>query len=253
MNAQVNRSYRWLFWGLVLLGLSLDQVVKYGVFAWMYDEALSADGLRAEYNVIPGAFDLQVQFTREQFAADSFLTPLQTWGGEAKPHVNRGALYGVGNDQRNLERGRAANRLFAVISTIAALAILWWSRRPTSHRDRLLNISLGLILAGTLGNLYDRLVFDGVRDCLYWYFLIETAIFNVADFCLICGAGLLLLQAFISQPQEAEEAVPQATELATAPDPVQACPGAVYSSGCAEVSAVIHHYDKNHPSPRDGI
>ena len=38
---KAERSYRWLFWGLVLLGLVADQGSKYGVFAWLYPEAES--------------------------------------------------------------------------------------------------------------------------------------------------------------------------------------------------------------------
>jgi lipoprotein signal peptidase len=57
-----------------------------------------------------------------------------------------------------------------------------------------------MILAGTLGNLFDRVVFHGVRDFLYFYWF-EWPVFNVADCLLVCGAGLLLLQAFFA-PQE---------------------------------------------------
>jgi len=57
---------------------------------------------------------------------------------------------------------------------------------------------LGLILAGTLGNLYDRVVFNGVRDFLYFH-LIEWPVFNIADCCLVCGAFLLLAQAFLGR------------------------------------------------------
>ena len=60
--------------------------------------------------------------------------------------------------------------------------------------------ALGLILAGTLGNLYDRVVFNGVRDFLHWNYLFDWPVFNVADCCLVCGACLLLLQAFGRQP-----------------------------------------------------
>jgi lipoprotein signal peptidase len=73
--------------------------------------------------------------------------------------------------------------------------------------------ALGLILAGTLGNLYDRVIFDGVRDFLYFYW-IEWPVFNLADCFLVCGAGLLLLQAFLSQP--ATGSVPAAKNSLTA-------------------------------------
>src|SRR5205823_3497420 len=66
--------------------------------------------------------------------------------------------------------------------------------------DRRLCVALGLIFAGTLGNLYDRLFFGGVRDFLHWYYLVDWPVFNLADCCLVVGAGLLLLQAFQSPP-----------------------------------------------------
>ena len=60
-----------------------------------------------------------------------------------------------------------------------------------------------MILAGTIGNLYDRVVFGGVRDFLMWY-AFKWPIFNVADCCLVCGASLLLLQAlFVKKPASA--------------------------------------------------
>src|SRR2546423_1759241 len=77
-------------------------------------------------------------------------------------------------------------------------------------RHRALCAALGLILAGTLGNLYDRLIFDGVRDFLYFHWF-EWPVFNFADCCLVSGACLLLLQAFLThpvkQPQESKEMV----------------------------------------------
>jgi lipoprotein signal peptidase len=108
--------------------------------------------------------------------------------------VNQGALFGLGKDFAYL-----ANGVFAAVSVAAALAIVVWSRRPATGRDPCLCIALGLILAGTLGNLYDRIVFGGVRDFMHFYW-IDWPVFNFADCCLVCGAGLLLAQAFFSRP-----------------------------------------------------
>jgi lipoprotein signal peptidase len=62
---------------------------------------------------------------------------------------------------------------------------------------------LGLILAGTLGNLYDRILFNGVRDFFHWDYLYNWPVFNVADCCLVVGAGLLLVQAFAKEGAKA--------------------------------------------------
>ena len=65
-----------------------------------------------------------------------------------------------------------------------------------------------------LGNLFDRIVFHGVRDFLYFYWF-EWPVFNIADCLLVCGAAVLLLQAFFtpheSKPQlvAANTAVPE--------------------------------------------
>ena len=46
-------------------------------------------------------------------------------------------------------------------------------------------------------------MFGGVRDFLYFY-KINFPIFNVADCCLVCGAGMLLVHAFFFSPPPAE-------------------------------------------------
>lgn len=183
-----DRSYRWLLWLLVLVGFGLDQCGKYTVFRWLYNE-----GRGGEYVLVPGVFKLYAQYTDELPQAGPFLTTLQTWSGEYLPKVNHGALFGLGNQHHSL-----ANGLFALVSIGAAIAITFWSRRAQTARDFFLCAALGLILGGTLGNLYDRLVFNGVRDFLYFHWF-EFPVFNIADSCLVCGAGLLLCQAFFSR------------------------------------------------------
>ena len=114
-----------------------------------------------------------------------------------RPTVNHGALFGLFGEHKHL-----ANTAFAFISVVAAVAIAYWSLRRSTARDKPLCAALGLILAGTLGNLYDRIVFFGVRDFLHFHIQghFEWPVFNVADCCLVCGAFLLLVQAFWSHP-----------------------------------------------------
>jgi lipoprotein signal peptidase len=186
-------TYRLLLYTLALTGLAVDQASKYGVFAWLE----SAPGNRRE--LIPGAFDLVAQ---RKLGDD----------GSTTLHVNPGALFGLG------QRGEGtANGIFAAISLIAACVILFWSFLPSTARDRRLCIALGLIFAGTLGNLYDRMFFGGVRDFLHWHYLVDWPVFNFADCCLVVGAGLLLLQAFQSQPSAEETSAESASVSSSSP------------------------------------
>ena len=62
--------------------------------------------------------------------------------------LNEGALFGIG-------QGKVW--LFAAFSIVAAIAILYWLFVAGAARDRLLTFALACIMAGVLGNLYDRL------------------------------------------------------------------------------------------------
>jgi lipoprotein signal peptidase len=233
MSTQAPKSYRWLFWTLALVGFALDQGSKYAVFAWLYN-----DGKGDTYGLIPldgrggkGAFYLDAGFTSPPVrdSGEGLLGWLRTLGGDTMPMVNHGALWGMGRPQPG-EEGTGMNTFFAAISLVAAVAIIWWSSRPAARGERWLTVSLGLILAGTLGNLYDRAVFSGVRDFLHWHYPKEPwadfPVFNFADCCLVCGAFLLLLQAFYSQPEAEDKplagqaAAPESSAVPAAPEQV---------------------------------
>ena len=115
------------------------------------------------------------------------------------PRVNHGALFGIGGSKKG-----TANGGFAVVSVLAAVAIVVWGTRAHTARERGLMVALGLILGGTVGNLFDRLVFGGVRDFLYFY-KIDWPVFNVADCGLVVGAGILLVQAILFAPTDEPE------------------------------------------------
>jgi lipoprotein signal peptidase len=190
------RSYRVLLWILALTGLALDQSSKYGIFAWLAEVPTHEHVL---FHTDKGGFQLVAQF--EELPS----------GGRI-PHVNQGALFGFLRDHKTL-----ANGGFALISLLAAGAIIFWSTHKNTARDRWLCSALGLILAGTLGNFYDRIVFNGVRDFLHWNYLFDWPVFNIADCCLVCGAFLLLVQAFATQPVKTEQTAESAVERGSSP------------------------------------
>jgi lipoprotein signal peptidase len=185
------RSFRALLWTLALVGLTLDLGSKYAVFGWL---AEVPDHSFVVWGTRESGFSLTAQFE----SADS-------------PHVNQGALFGIKVPGLT---PRASNYFFAAVSLLAAAAIVAWSFQGSTAADGLLCAALGLILAGTLGNFYDRIVFLGVRDFLHWNYGFDWPVFNIADCCLVTGAGLLLFQTFFLPP--ATEPVKQNPESSPA-------------------------------------
>lgn len=90
-----------------------------------------------------------------------------------------------------------------IISSIAILAIVLYIIFSKS-KSRLLFISLAFILAGAVGNLFDRIAFSYVRDFIKFEFM-SFPIFNVADIALTVGVILLFLYLFISATKEMRE------------------------------------------------
>ena len=87
--------------------------------------------------------------------------------------------------------------LFVVIS-IAAIAFVVHYYRRLEAGQRVLQMALAFVAAGTVGNLIDRLARRYVIDFVDWYWWNRPDLywptFNVADSLLVVGIGLLLLQ-----------------------------------------------------------
>ena len=149
--------------------------------------------------------------------------PLQwLWGADnfvLMTSFNHGALWGM---------GQGLGWLFASLSIVAALGVLYWLFVKGAAQSWWLTIALALIMSGTLGNLFDRLGLHGlvngdgevvyaVRDFLYIR-VINWPIFNLADSYLVTGAIMLLIQSFLLEDDEAgpeQAAVAQQPPLAT--------------------------------------
>jgi len=118
---------------------------------------------------------------------------------EFKLVLNRGAVFGLG----------AGGRWFFIGFTGIAFAVaLWMFARWTTPHEWLTHASIGLVIAGGIGNLYDRVLYACVRDFLHplpgvqYPFGISTPwsgteiwpyVSNVADLWLIIGiVGVML-------------------------------------------------------------
>lgn len=94
---------------------------------------------------------------------------------------NAGAAFGI---FANFDWGRW---LLIVVKIGLILGLLWYyNRLPLEKRFWALRIPMILILAGGLGNLYDRIVLGYVRDMLEFLFF-SFPIFNIADIFVVVG------------------------------------------------------------------
>jgi signal peptidase II len=165
-----------LFYSLAIVGCAADLLTKHWVFQW---------------RGMP-------QASNEWWIWEGYV------GIETA--LNPGALFGM---------GKGFGLVFAGLSILAAAAVLWWINFGRAIRDFTLTVALGCVLAGILGNLYDRLGLwhppgqpeiwrNEVRD---WILLrwgdYTWPNFNIADSLLVCGAALLFWHSF-RQPQESE-------------------------------------------------
>jgi signal peptidase II len=139
---------------------------------------------------------------------------------EVATTFNEGALWGV---------GQGWTALFALLSIAAVTGVFYWLFWAGAARSRWLTVALGLITAGTLGNLWDRAGMHGlewadgrpvfaVRDFLHFRFgTFDWAIFNFADVFLVTGAIMLALQSFKPEPKPAPAETPRTGAPARSP------------------------------------
>ncbi len=112
---------------------------------------------------------------------------------------NTGVAFSMFNDSGDSGRWILSGLAFFA----ATLVIYFFWRTPRSH-DRILG-ALTLLLAGILGNVLDRVRLGFVVDFIDFQFgNWHYPTFNVADIAICTGAGLLLLDMFLSKDEEVE-------------------------------------------------
>src|SRR3954470_23955349 len=175
------------FFLTVVLGLSADLWTKNYAFERLAKYGLGARVVDSDvYHFIPGWLEFTVT-------------------------TNQGAVFGLGAGQRFL---------FVTVSLAAIIFLVYLF--AISGQQRFYQVILGMLLAGVLGNLYDRIVFGYVRDmihalpAMHWpgtWTLWGTEypgqtravfpwIFNVADVLLCTGVGLMIVYSLLHSPRE---------------------------------------------------
>lgn len=115
---------------------------------------------------------------------------------------NYGAVFGLGQGGR---------WLFVLVSFAAIAFVLYmFSRSPRRWWH---DLTLGMLLAGILGNLYDRLAIGYVRDMIHvfprWPNVFPW-VFNIADSLLCISIGILVVTGLVMpEPEQDDESATQ--------------------------------------------
>ena len=105
---------------------------------------------------------------------------------------NHGVTFGL------LQAGSGGGHLLLGLMALAiTLLLVSWMHRTDS---RLVAGGLGMIVGGAVGNIVDRLRYGAVVDFIRAHALgLSWYVFNVADACIVCGIGVLLIEGAIAR------------------------------------------------------
>jgi signal peptidase II len=103
------------------------------------------------------------------------------------------------------DHGDAGRWGLSIVAMVAGALVLYFFWRTPRSDDRILG-ALALLLAGIAGNVTDRMRLGFVVDFIdvqfgSWHY----PTFNVADMAIVIGAGLLIIDMFLSKRKEQSE------------------------------------------------
>ncbi|AWZ48244.1 signal peptidase II [Hathewaya limosa] len=99
---------------------------------------------------------------------------------------NRGAAFGILQNKQ---------WFLIVFTSLILVFVAYFLIRYRKQNHKIINISLSMIIAGALGNLFDRIVYKYVIDfiCVHYKDIYYFPTFNVADMFVVIGTFLLAI------------------------------------------------------------
>lgn len=91
---------------------------------------------------------------------------------------------------------------FTLLAIGVSIFLVLWIKKLKSE-EKIMAISLSLVLGGAIGNLIDRVLYGYVVDFLDFYVGdYHWPAFNIADSAITVGAVLLIIMSFVSERQK---------------------------------------------------
>ena len=82
------------------------------------------------------------------------------------------------------------NWFFMLFSILVIIAIFYYLRKKIDEKEKFLQLAVGLLLGGTIGNMTDRILYGAVIDFLDFRI---WPVFNVADSAITISVVLLII------------------------------------------------------------
>ena len=109
---------------------------------------------------------------------------------------NTGGAFGIGNN---------STIMFVIANTIVITLITKFIISKKNDLSTCILIDLGLILAGGIGNLIDRIFRGFVIDYIDFNPLIKYPVFNLADICVVVGCMIIGINLVVNIIKERKE------------------------------------------------
>lgn len=167
---------------VALFVLALDQISKYWIVSSHVVGTLGYSGSLYDLSALRSFLSQSAIVQQNAIPQDGKFIVLSFTPNDA-------ALWGLGSGNP------WASRLLLALTSIFLFLLLFFTIRSGKKLPKLSRVIVGLLIGGSIGNLYDRVVFGYVRDMICTRF-IDFPIFNIADSAICIAIGLLVFEAF---------------------------------------------------------
>ncbi len=173
-----------IFW-IAFIVLALDQASKYWIVSSHVVGTLGYSGSLYDISALRAFLSQSTIAQQNAIPQDGTFIVLSFTPNDA-------ALWGLGSGNP------WASRLLLAMTAVFIFLLLFFTIRSGKKLPKLSRVITGLMIGGSIGNLYDRIAFGYVRDMICTKF-ISFPIFNIADSAICIAIALLVFEALFKK------------------------------------------------------